>query len=106
RDMQRRQNYTGILGRSQDGAVTESMGTICDRTKEHLGTADAAIIMMRRQMLRLARELQQGKEPALLQHPELFRALPMDVVSPEADFGRLWDEHHSGFLREAGLVPA
>jgi hypothetical protein len=37
-------------------------------------------------------------------HPERFRVLPMDVVTAEDDFSRLWDEHYETFLREAGLA--
>ena len=48
RDIQRDESYTGILGVvQQDLAVTESMGTVYDRTSEHLGTTDKAIIRMR-----------------------------------------------------------
>src|SRR5438094_817282 len=58
RDMQRDVNFTGLPGnRTQDAAVTESMGTIYDRGREHLGTSDTAIIFMRRYLLRLARDL-------------------------------------------------
>src|SRR5688572_20879415 len=61
RTMQRTHNYTGLPGnRTQDQAVTESMGTIMDRTTEHLGAADTAVIVMRRVMLRMARRLQEG----------------------------------------------
>src|SRR5439155_8424821 len=71
RQKQRTVNYTGLPGnRVQDAAVTESMGAIYDRTQEHLGTTDIAIIFMRRQLIRLARELDAGHEPALLTHPE------------------------------------
>ena len=38
-------SFTGIKGiRQQDMAMTESMGSIYDRTKEHLGTTDQMII--------------------------------------------------------------
>ena len=38
-------NFTGIPSvRQQDAAIEWSMGAIMDRTKEHLGTADASII--------------------------------------------------------------
>ena len=39
------------------------MGAICDRTKEHLGTSDSAIINLRRIYLRGAREIMEGGEP-------------------------------------------
>src|SRR4030095_3361224 len=64
REMQRKVNYTGIVGVSnQDFAVTESMGPIYDRTKEHLGTTDLAIIRMRQQLINAARSLERGIEP-------------------------------------------
>ena len=49
--------YCGIPGRGQDGAVTESMGTIYQRDKEHLGVTDSGIIRMRRLFIKYAREL-------------------------------------------------
>jgi hypothetical protein len=64
REMQRKVNYTGIVGVSnQDFAVTESMGPIYDRTREHLGTTDLAIIRMRQQLINAARNLERGIEP-------------------------------------------
>tara|TARA_B100001750_G_scaffold63223_1_gene50242 strand:- start:1273 stop:2241 length:969 start_codon:yes stop_codon:yes gene_type:complete len=64
REMQRNVNYTGIAnGSVQDAGIQESMGAICDRTKEHLGTSDSAIINLRRIYLRGAREIMEGSEP-------------------------------------------
>lgn len=61
---QRNTSYSGIGGVvEQDYAVTESMGTIGDRTREHLGTTDDSIIHLRRILLRAARDLQEGKPP-------------------------------------------
>ena len=40
------------------------MGPIYDRTQEHLGSADAAIIMMRRLLMRLAHQLEEGQSPS------------------------------------------
>ncbi|MQG76364.1 MAG: Rieske 2Fe-2S domain-containing protein [SAR202 cluster bacterium] len=47
----------------QDYAVTESMGPILDRTKEHLYGGDAAIIRVRQMLATAARNLQEGIEP-------------------------------------------
>ena len=47
----------------QDYAVTESMGPILDRTKEHLYAGDAAIIRCRQMLAQAARNLQEGIEP-------------------------------------------
>jgi hypothetical protein len=64
RQAQRERSYTGIEGiAQQDMAVTESMGDIYDRTKEHLGTSDRAIITMRRMLIKAARDLANGIEP-------------------------------------------
>ncbi len=96
REMQRTVNYTGLPGnRVQDQAMTETMGAIPDRTKEHLGTTDAAIIFFRRYLMRLALNLQKGIEPPMLSHPELFSAAPLDVVSEETSFDAVWSAHES-----------
>ncbi|HEX3246124.1 MAG TPA: Rieske 2Fe-2S domain-containing protein [Chloroflexota bacterium] len=69
---QKTTSYTGIEnGSIQDRGIQETMGRIYDRTKEHLGSADTAIIMMRRLLMRLARELEEGKEPWAASHPEV-----------------------------------
>jgi phthalate 4,5-dioxygenase len=50
--MRRGESHTGITGVSrEDIAVQESMGPILDRTKEHLGASDTAVIRFRRMML-------------------------------------------------------
>jgi phthalate 4,5-dioxygenase len=56
--MERGESYSGIYGvNNEDIAVQESMGPIYDRTKEHLGTSDIAVIRMRRLMIDAARGL-------------------------------------------------
>ena len=47
----------------QDNAITESMGGLFDRTQEHLGASDIAIIQMRRRLVTAARRLAAGHEP-------------------------------------------
>jgi len=90
REMQRTQNYTGIpFGRHQDFAMTDSMGAISDRTQEHLGTSDTAIIAARRIILKVARDLQEGVEPYAVSHPEVFHIRALDTVSAEGDFLKL-----------------
>jgi hypothetical protein len=42
---------------SQDASLQESMGPICDRTKENLVSTDNGIIMARHRMLRAAKAL-------------------------------------------------
>jgi len=65
REIQKAKNFTGLGSvRMQDHAVIWSMGAIMDRTKEHLGTADATIIRARRRMIEAALALRdQGTPP-------------------------------------------
>jgi len=49
-------SYSGIADfRSQDAMATETAGPIYDRTAEHLGSTDVAVIRMHRQLLRAAK---------------------------------------------------
>jgi phthalate 4,5-dioxygenase oxygenase subunit len=64
RGKQKTFNYSGIDGfATQDACVTESMGAICDRTKEHLGASDTYVIALRRFFLKAVRDFTQGIEP-------------------------------------------
>jgi len=104
RQRQRTYNYSGLPGnRVEDAAMTESMGPIYDRTREHLGTTDVAIIFWRRMMLRMARNLEQGIEPSILNDPDRFRAVPLQTTSSQGDFGALWADHHGGY-RDSRLL--
>jgi len=61
RQVQKTENFTGIDGvNTQDRAVQESMGRIVDRSKEHLGPADKAIIQARRLLLEAVKTVQEG----------------------------------------------
>ena len=108
REMQKTVNYTGLpTNRTQDAAVIESMGPVMDRTHEHLGRSDAAIIYMRRMMLEAAKQLQQGIEPAILRHPEWSRVRPLDITTNEAKLAPLWKQHYADYMRlEPVAVPA
>jgi len=60
RQVQKTENFTGIDGvNTQDRAVQESMGRIVDRSKEHLGPADKAIIQARRLLLEAVKTVQE-----------------------------------------------
>jgi phthalate 4,5-dioxygenase oxygenase subunit len=57
-------NFSGIRGiMNQDHAVQESMGPVYDRSREHLGTSDRAVIALRRLLLEAIRGLPDGKAP-------------------------------------------
>jgi phthalate 4,5-dioxygenase len=66
--------YTGISSFPlQDVAVIEDQrGSVMDRSREHLVSADAMIIKVRDRLLKAARDLLEGTEPSLPQRPDLF----------------------------------
>ena len=56
--------YSGIEGIGiQDASLQESMGPICDRTKENLVSTDNGIIMARHRLRKAAQAVQQGEQP-------------------------------------------
>ncbi len=71
---QRTVNYSGMESVPiEDTAMMESMGPIYDRSQEHLGSSDVAVIATRRRLIKLASDLRQGVEPFAVLHPELYR---------------------------------
>jgi phthalate 4,5-dioxygenase oxygenase subunit len=85
RDAQKaKKTFSGVKGVAmQDASLQESMGTICDRTKERLGTSDAGIIMARRRLLNAAKRLQEGEEPPGLD-PAAQRVRSTSVLLPKS----------------------
>jgi phthalate 4,5-dioxygenase oxygenase subunit len=64
RRLQKTTSFTGIKGvNTQDFALQEAMGPIVDRTKEHLGTTDRAVIVMRQQLLEATHAVERGEMP-------------------------------------------
>jgi hypothetical protein len=64
RAAQKNENFTGITGvNTQDHAVQESMGPIVNRSKEHLGPADRAVIVARQLLLRAVQAVDDGADP-------------------------------------------
>ncbi len=62
--VQKTETYTGIDGINvQDRAIQESMGRICDRSKEHLGPADKAIIQARKLLRQAVKTVEEGGMP-------------------------------------------
>jgi hypothetical protein len=84
RQRQRTDNYTGIETiAAQDQAIQESMGPIADRSIEHLGTTDVAIIAARRLLAEACDAVGSSSPPpgALLKHLSVRPAemlLPID----------------------------
>ena len=67
--------FTGLPSVSmEDHAVTESMGTIYNRSQEHLGTSDAMIIRARNRLIQAAEALQkEGIAPPGVDDPTVYR---------------------------------
>jgi phthalate 4,5-dioxygenase oxygenase subunit len=64
RQVQKTKTFTGIVGiNTQDYAVQEGMGRIVDRSKEHLGTTDRAIIATRQLLLEATKAVEDGGAP-------------------------------------------
>ncbi len=99
RTAQKLKTYSGIgAGRLQDTAMIVSMGAIMDRTREHLGTADATIIRVRRRLMQAAIALRdRGETPPGADNPQAYRKRScMAVLPKEADWtARFADWHHA-----------
>jgi phthalate 4,5-dioxygenase oxygenase subunit len=94
RQKQKTESYTGIEGiPTQDRAMTEGMGYICDRTQERLGTTDVAVIAARRRLIDLARGLQEGRQPYAATRGEAYRLRALDIISTEPDLQKLLEQH-------------
>ena len=93
RQMQKNQNYTGIVGiNTQDFALQEGMGPICDRSKEFLGTSDKAVVAMRRLLLDAVAVVEKGGVPRGVE-PASYRDIrPHDrIVPPGEDWRKVFE---------------
>ncbi|HLX82016.1 MAG TPA: Rieske 2Fe-2S domain-containing protein [Burkholderiales bacterium] len=74
REEQRTVSFTGIRGiAEQDTMAQESQGLIADRTRENLTPTDIGVVHFRRLMLKEAKALREGREPAAAQRHESYR---------------------------------
>jgi phthalate 4,5-dioxygenase len=88
--VQRTESFTGIDGINvQDRAIQESMGPIVDRTKEHLGPADKAIIHMRRLLRQAVKTVEEGGTPAGLAPSYYPLRAALEVIPRDADWRRI-----------------
>jgi phthalate 4,5-dioxygenase oxygenase subunit len=74
-DWREGKSFTGLPSVSmEDHAVTESMGTIYNRSREHLGTSDAMIIRTRHRLIAAAEAFaKEGIIPPGVDEPEVYR---------------------------------
>ncbi|HWD91335.1 MAG TPA: Rieske 2Fe-2S domain-containing protein [Verrucomicrobiae bacterium] len=105
RARQQTSNFSGFedVTPIQDAAMQESMGSICDRTREHLGASDAAIVQMRRRLLGAVNALNKDKKlPPEIAQPECYRKHGDQMLLNESDS---WVEHYAGKMKAdyAGL---
>ncbi len=112
---QRTQNFSGIHAiTDQDRALQENMprmvargfgrngvGGMVDRGQELLVASDLPVITARRMLLKLAKDMRDGIEPALPQRPELFNVRSASAVTPVGDFDEFLREHESEMLAPA-----
>ncbi len=83
REAMARGHFSGFTGNLlQEDTVTQvSMGAITDRTREHLSSSDAAIIHMRRVLLKAVARVQTGLHPlASGPSPQLVDCVPTDEM--------------------------
>ena len=98
RRAQRETNFTGITGDGieadflkQDACATESMGAIYDRSKEHLGASDKAVISLRRLLLNEIKNLQDGQEPThVVTDPAKNHFPHVDTIAEVIPAGEDW----------------
>ena len=85
RQQQRTLSFTGIPGvNTQDMAVQESMGPIYDRTQEHLGASDLAVITTRKLLIEAARAVQKGEDPLGWDGGSSGSIRPAECLLPES----------------------
>jgi phthalate 4,5-dioxygenase oxygenase subunit len=90
RERQSASNFTGLEESPplQDAVIQESMGPIVDRSREHLGSSDVAIIRARKRLLDAALRLRDhGEEPPGVWDPAAYRRRGCQLVLPrDADW--------------------
>ncbi len=92
RDWMKSGMLSGIKGIvTQDHAVSETQGKILDRTKEHLGTSDVAVVAWRRLMLKSAKALaEKGEAPPGTQGGIAWNKISAETVKLTED--QSWKE--------------
>ena len=85
REEQKHRSFTGVRGiAEQDTLAQESQGLIADRTREHLTATDIGVVHFRRLMIREAKALASGTEPAAARRGASYRLRSGGAVLPSA----------------------
>ncbi len=75
--------YSGVESIAiQDGSLQESMGPICDRTREKLAPTDRGIMLARRMMFKAIKALQENGETPPGVDPETHKVRSASVLLP------------------------
>jgi phthalate 4,5-dioxygenase oxygenase subunit len=84
RESQKHEKFTGIKSVvAEDVAVLSNRDTpIVNRTEEYLVSSDRAIITLRKRLIRGAKALLQGTEPAEVGSPAAYRVRALDIILP------------------------
>jgi phthalate 4,5-dioxygenase len=110
RELQREVSFTGMGPNFviHDACATETMGPIYDRSKEHLGASDRAVIAVRNYLIRTARAFANGAEPPnLILDPSHDLHGHVDTFSKVIDGGDWRGAFpHLSMQRQPGLVGA
>jgi phthalate 4,5-dioxygenase len=103
RKMQKSVNFTGIEDfLNHDACATESMGAIFDRSQEHLGVSDKAVIAVRKFLLTAVKDLQDGKEPPHLARETDRNWFPhVDCFAHLLPRDKPWREHFNYLTAKA-----
>lgn len=95
---QRSKTYTG-MGEDinvHDQWAVESLGKIQDRTQEHLGTADKAIIANRKLLIRAIEAVERDEEPEIALRPDDPAAcrgpVAIDTITPVSNWSKTWKQ--------------
>lgn len=85
RTLQKSGSFTGVLSAQlQDLVVQESQGAIADRTKEHLGSSDTAIVKCRRRLIESAKKFAtEGTIPAAVSRADLYKRRAVAMLLPK-----------------------
>jgi len=97
REVQKTESFTGIEGiNTQDRAIQESMGRVVDRSREHLGPADKAVIQARRLLLQAVKAVAEGATPAGVAPTYYTLRASEGVVPSDADWRSLLTPEMAG----------
>ena len=107
RALQKSRDYTGIEDfLNEDACATESAGEIADRTVEHLGASDQAVIAVRRCLLDVLRTFQEGGAlPHLVRDPRMNNMQHVDAIDRMIE-GSDWRSAFPHLTRAAQPLPA